>query len=96
MLSNLGLAERRAYLARMTGDKGNGFYDRSLSLGSVPVDLRVPRTRSGDFRPTLLPDRYERGYPEESQSVAKPARLQPLGQRGQDRSEESVALLKAN
>jgi len=69
MLSNLGLAERRAYLARMVGDKGNGFYDRSLSLGSIPVDVRVPRTRSGEFRPALLPDRYERGYAEESQTL---------------------------
>jgi putative transposase len=69
MLSNLGLAERRAYLARNPGDRSNGFYDRSLALGSVPLELRIPRTRSGDFRPTLLPDRYERGYAGETQSL---------------------------
>jgi putative transposase len=69
MLGSLGLAERRAYLARAAGDKGNGFYDRSLALGSVPIELRVPRTRSGEFRPSLLPERYERGYADESQAL---------------------------
>jgi transposase-like protein len=69
MFGNLGLAERRAYLARTAGDKGNGFYDRSLLLGSVPLELRVPRTRSGEFRPRLLPDRYERGYADEMQAL---------------------------
>ena len=51
MLSAAGQAERSAYLAKTTGDKGNGSYDRSLNVGSIPVDIRVPRTRSGQFRP---------------------------------------------
>jgi len=69
MLSGLGLAERKAYLARSGADKANGFYDRSLLVGSLPVELRVPRTRSGDFRPSSLPAHYSRGYPEESQAL---------------------------
>jgi len=69
MLSGLGLAERKAYLARSSGDKANGFYERSLLVGSLPVELRVPRTRSGDFRPASLPAHYSRGYPEESQAL---------------------------
>jgi transposase-like protein len=69
MLSGLGLAERKAYLARTGADKANGFYDRSLLVGSLPVELRVPRTRSGDFRPSSLPAHYSRGYPEESQAL---------------------------
>jgi transposase-like protein len=69
MLSGLGLAERKAYLARSSGDKANGFYERSLLVGSLPVELRVPRTRSGDFRPGSLPAHYSRGYPEESQAL---------------------------
>lgn len=69
MLSGLGLAERKAYLARSGADKANGFYDRSLLVGSLPVELRVPRTRSGEFRPSSLPAHYSRGYPEESQAL---------------------------
>jgi hypothetical protein len=50
MLSGLGLAERKAYLARNGADKANGFYGRSLLVGSLPVEMRVPRSRSGEFR----------------------------------------------
>ena len=69
LLSSLGLAERQAYLQRMLEDKPNGFYDRSLQLGTIPVEVRVPRTRTGDFRPASLPDRYQRGYSEEVQNL---------------------------
>jgi transposase-like protein len=69
MLSGLGVAERKAYLARSAADKANGFYERSLVVGSLPVELRVPRTRSGEFRPSSLPGHYARGYPEESQAL---------------------------
>ena len=69
MLSAAGQAERRAYLAEANGDKGNGGYERSLNVGSIPVDIRVPRTRSGHFRPTSLPPPYERGYSEEVQAL---------------------------
>lgn len=55
LLSSVGLAERKAYLERVVHDKPNGFYDRSLELGAIPVELRVPRTRTGDFRPATLP-----------------------------------------
>ena len=69
MLSAAGQAERRAYLTQATDDKGNGGYDRSLNVGSIPVDIRVPRTRRGQFRPNSLPPPYERGYSEEVQSL---------------------------
>src|SRR6202022_2800883 len=69
LLSSLGVAERKAYLERLVKDKPNGFYDRSLQRGTIPLDLRVPRTRSGQFRPTLLPPLYQRGYREETQSL---------------------------
>jgi len=69
MLSGLGVAERKAYLARNGADKANGFYERSLLVGSVPVEMRVPRTRGGAFRPGSLPAPYSRGYPEESQAL---------------------------
>jgi transposase-like protein len=69
MLSAIGQGERRAYLAEAPSDKGNGAYERSLNVGSVPVEIRVPRTRTGNFRPRSLPPRYERGYSEEVQGL---------------------------
>ena len=55
LLSGVGLAERQAYLERRAHDPPNGFYDRSLQLGTIPLEVRVPRTRTGDFRPATLP-----------------------------------------
>jgi transposase-like protein len=69
LLSSLAHAERGAYLQNQLKDKANGFYPRSLLLGSVPVEMEVPRTRSGQFRPPSLPARYQRGYSEETQSL---------------------------
>ena len=69
MLSAIGQSERRAYLADVSTDKGNGGYERSLNVGSVPVDIRVPRTRTGNFRPRSLPPPYQRGYSEEVQAL---------------------------
>jgi transposase-like protein len=63
------VAERKVYLDNANDDKPNGFYDRSLQLGSIPVEVRVPRTRSGEFRPATLPSRYRRGYTEEVESL---------------------------
>src|SRR5438132_9153593 len=69
LISSAGAAERSVYLEKEPTDKPNGFYDRSLQLGTIPVDVRVPRTRSGEFRPASLPSRYRRGYSEEVQSL---------------------------
>src|SRR5262245_63793586 len=69
LISSAGSAERNVYLQDTPTDKSNGFYDRSLQVGSIPVDVRVPRTRNGDFRPTSLPAPYRRGYSEEVQSL---------------------------
>jgi putative transposase len=69
LLSSVGLAERKAYLQRMIHDQPNGFYDRSVEVGAIPLELRVPRTRSGDFRPATLPPLYQRGYSQETQPL---------------------------
>jgi putative transposase len=69
MISSAGTAERNVYLQDTPADKPNGFYDRSLQVGSIPVDIRVPRSRNGDFRPVSLPAPYRRGYSEEVQSL---------------------------
>lgn len=69
LLANLGMAERRAYLERVPHDQPNGFYDRFVELGATPVPLRVPRTRSGNFRPASLPPAYHRGYRDETENL---------------------------
>ena len=69
LISSAGAAERNVYLQDTPADRSNGFYDRSLQIGSIPVDVRVPRTRNGDFRPQSLPAPYRRGYSEEVQSL---------------------------
>ena len=38
-------------------------------MGAIPLDLRVPRTRTSDFRPTTLLLLYQRGYSQETQSL---------------------------
>ena len=57
LLSCLIHAERGPYLEDAPQDKANGYYPRSLLVGSVPVELDVPRTRSGQFPPPSLPAR---------------------------------------
>ena len=69
LISSVGVSERKAYLSRATQDKANGFYDRNLQLGTIPVDIEVARTRSGRFRPAVLPAAYQRGYNDETQSI---------------------------
>ena len=62
LLDSLFRAERAAYLERAEDDKGNGAYERAVNVGSLPVEVAVPRTREGDFRPSNLPSPYQRGY----------------------------------
>jgi len=55
LVSSVGHAERQLYLRKQSHDKANGFYPRSVSMGSIPVDIEVPRTRSGNSgRPRCL------------------------------------------
>jgi putative transposase len=103
MLSSLGHAERRKYLAHTPADKGNGAYPRALKVGSIPVDIAVPRTRHGAFRPSILPPPYQRDYPEETQTLllallassrsinAAKAALRKLGLSGSEQDIDSVA-----
>src|SRR5438128_10171706 len=69
LISSTGAAERSVYLEKDPSDKANGFYDRSLQLGTIPVDVRVPRTRSAEFRPADLPSRYRPRHREEVPSL---------------------------
>lgn len=69
LISGTGTAERNLHLEKNPAEKPNGFYDRSLQMGTIPIDIRVPRTRSGEFRPQCLPSPYRRGYSEEEQAL---------------------------
>ena len=69
LISGLAKSERNLYLESHPGDKGNGSYDRDLAVGSMPLDIAVPRVRSGDFRSLILPEKYQRGYPEEIRNI---------------------------
>ena len=41
-------------------NKANGYYGRTLNVGSFKIDLNVPRDRKGRFRPKVLPEPYRR------------------------------------
>lgn len=69
LLTRVATAERSLFLEQRSDDKANGFYGRRLQLGSTALDLAVPRTRSGDFRPSILPDHWQRAVPEERQRL---------------------------
>ncbi len=43
-------------------DQANGFYERSFTTRMGPMELKVPRTRSGLFHTQVLP-RYQRREP---------------------------------
>jgi len=53
------LSERQIYLLKNENDKGNGFYDRKLGTPMGNLEISVPRTRTGDFRPHILPEPYK-------------------------------------
>ena len=69
LLNCLFQAERSTYLEQTEGDKGNGTYDRAVNVGSLPLDVQVPRSRSGEFRPSQLPPPYRRGYSDAARAL---------------------------
>jgi len=68
-LSHVASAERTNYLRGTADDKGNGTYSRSIAVGSLPLQVLVPRTRTGEFRAKCLPGPYQRAYPDEMRPV---------------------------
>jgi putative transposase len=68
-LSMLFESERSNFLRQAPDEKGNGGYGRQLNAGSMPLDVVIPRVRSGGFRPSLLPPKYARGFSDEMQSM---------------------------
>jgi transposase-like protein len=60
VMNSLMHSERDYYLKEHPDSKPNGFYDRTLTTKSDTMNINVPRTRSGEFRPQILPDKYQR------------------------------------
>ena len=53
--------KRKAYDRREDGDGDyrNGYYDRSFTMSIGKIQLRIPRTREGDFSPSIF-EKYAR------------------------------------
>ncbi len=60
LLNLLAIVERNIYLQNAQNDRGNGFRQRKLHAGSQTYRLLVPRTRTGYFRPSFLPEKWKR------------------------------------
>ena len=55
------VAEREGYLEEHLGEtKGNGYYNRGIRSREGELQVNVPRTRDGKFRPKVLPGLYQR------------------------------------
>jgi len=52
--------EKSEFLNSAENDKSNGSYSRSLNTSIGKLNLNVPRVRSGEFRSSLLPEKYQR------------------------------------
>jgi len=52
--------EKNEFLNNAANDKSNGSYERSLNTSIGKLNLNVPRVRSGEFRSSLLPEKYQR------------------------------------
>jgi transposase-like protein len=52
--------EKSEFLNNTPNDKSNGSYERSLNTSIGKLKLNVPRVRSGEFRSSLLPEKYQR------------------------------------
>jgi transposase-like protein len=63
------LAERNMHIRNSFDDKGNGYFERELGTPMGKINLRVPRDRDGDFRPSILPDPYQRDYQQRNEML---------------------------
>ena len=52
--------ERDRFLENQVDNKANGYYPRTLSDGCNKYNIMVPRDRKGLFRPSILPQSYQR------------------------------------
>ena len=58
IIEKIMMEERERYLKEHNETRANGFYTRSPKTILGQMDLSIPRTRDGNFKPTILPERY--------------------------------------
>ena len=58
-INSIMLVERRNYLIN-NDDYANGFRPKTLQNAAEKIELNVPRTRTNNFRPAILPEPYQR------------------------------------
>lgn len=61
ILNSLMKSERDVFVRKNPNNKGNGYYSRSLMSGLGKINLEIPRDRLNEFRPFLLPEKWQRG-----------------------------------
>jgi len=57
MIEKVMVEERQKYLSEHDDTRANGFYTRSPKTILGQMDLNVPRTRDGNFKTSILPER---------------------------------------
>jgi len=53
-------SEREIFLSGNSSNKANGFYPRTLSTALGKLNISAPRDRNGEFRSSILPDKWIR------------------------------------
>ena len=56
-LEEIMVKERQDYLKEHQDTRGNGFYKRNPKTMFGEMELEIPRTRDGNFKPSILPVR---------------------------------------
>lgn len=62
--------EREIFLSNNMEDKGNRFYERTISTGLGKLFLNVPRDRQCEFEPSILPGPWIRSSNSYEKSLA--------------------------
>ena len=57
ILEEIMLKERENYLREHQETRGNGFYKRNPKTMFGEMELEIPRTRDGNFKPSVIPER---------------------------------------
>jgi transposase-like protein len=57
MIQEIMLSERKEYLKEHSETRGNGYYKRTPKTILGEMELEIPRTRDGNFKPGIIPER---------------------------------------
>ncbi|ADR18111.1 IS256-like element ISCni1 family transposase [Calditerrivibrio nitroreducens] len=57
MIQEIMLSEREKYLKEHSETRGNGYYIRTPKTILGNMELEIPRTRDGNFKPSIIPER---------------------------------------